>query len=247
MALWATQQVVLDGQASDPFPVLSGVPQGSVLGPILFLIFINDLPDNVKSSVRLFADDCVLYYRNIHSLQDCLILQEDLDSLGLWEADLQIKFNVGKCHSMRVTRHYSHKQIIHDYTLHQQTLENVQSAKYLGITITENMDWGQHISDISSKAAKTLGFLRRNLAFAPRSTRRLHTKLWYAINWSMQHLFGVLMVKLRFNKWGRYRGRQPDGPAGGGVTLVVLARCSMSCNGQLWRPGGLSPLCFSST
>ena len=76
-----TQQVVLDGQASDPVPVLSGVPQGWVLGPVLFLIFINDLPDNIRSSVRLFADDCVLY-RNIHvhSLQDCLILQEDLTS-----------------------------------------------------------------------------------------------------------------------------------------------------------------------
>ena len=61
------QKVVLDGQASDPVPVLSGVPQGSVLGPVLFLIFINGLPDNIRSSVRLFADDCVLY-RNIHSL-----------------------------------------------------------------------------------------------------------------------------------------------------------------------------------
>ena len=87
-----SQQEVLDGQASVPVPVLSGVPQGSVLGPILFLIFINDLPDNIKSSVRLFTDDCVLY-RNIHSLQDCLILQDDLDSLGLWEADWQKKFH----------------------------------------------------------------------------------------------------------------------------------------------------------
>ena len=55
------QKVVLDGQASDPVQVLSGVPQGSVLGPALFLIFINDLPENIRSSVRLFADDCVLY------------------------------------------------------------------------------------------------------------------------------------------------------------------------------------------
>ena len=170
-----SQQVVLDGQVSDPVPVLSGVPQGSVLGPILFLIFTNDLPDNIKSSVRLFADDCVLY-RNIHSLQDCLILQEDLDSLGLWEANWQMKFNVAKCHSMRVTLHYSHKQIIHDYILHKQTLENVQSTKYLGITITEDMEWDQHISDISSKATKTLGFLRRNLAFTPRSTKEVAYK-----------------------------------------------------------------------
>ena len=58
------QKVVLDGQASDPVPVLSGVPQGSVLGPVIFLIFINDLPENIRSSVRLFTDDCVLY-RNI--------------------------------------------------------------------------------------------------------------------------------------------------------------------------------------
>ena len=108
------KQVVLDGQASDPVPVLSGVPQGSVLGPVLFLIFITDLLDNIKSSVRLFADDCVLY-RNIHSLQDCLTLQEDLTSLGQWEADWQMKFNAAKCHSMRVTRHQHHKQILFDY------------------------------------------------------------------------------------------------------------------------------------
>ena len=100
------QKVVLhvDGQASDPVPVLSGVPLGSVLGPFLFLIFINDLPDNIRSSVCLFADDCVLY-RNIKTLTDCQILQDDLNSLGQWETDWQMKFNVAKCHSMRVTRH----------------------------------------------------------------------------------------------------------------------------------------------
>ena len=92
-----SQKVVLDGQASDPVPVLSGVPQGSVLGPVLFLIFINDLPDNIRLSVRLFADDCVLY-RNIKSPIDCQILQDDLNSLAQWETDWQMKFNVAKCH-----------------------------------------------------------------------------------------------------------------------------------------------------
>ena len=76
-----SQEVVLDGQASDPVPVLSGVPQGSVLGPILFLIFINDLPDKIKSSVCQFADSCALY-RNNHSLQDCLICRKILTVLG---------------------------------------------------------------------------------------------------------------------------------------------------------------------
>ena len=126
MALWAHSTSNLDGQASDTVPVLSGVPQ--VLGQILFLIFINDLPDNIRSSICLFADDFVLY-RNIYSIQDCLTLQEDLTSLGQWEADWQMKFNVAKFHSMRVTRHQHHKHILLDYSLHIQTSENVQSGK----------------------------------------------------------------------------------------------------------------------
>ena len=79
-----SQKVVLDGQASDPVPVLSSVFQGSVLGPVIFVNFINDLPENIRSSVRLFADDCVLY-RNIESAMDCQILQDYLNSLAQWE------------------------------------------------------------------------------------------------------------------------------------------------------------------
>ena len=103
-------------------------------------------------------------------------MQEDLISLGQWDADWQMKFNVAKCHSMRVTRHQHHKQILFYYLLHNQTLENVQPAKYLGITITDSMDWGPYLSEISSKATKTLGFLRRNLAFVPRSTKEVAYK-----------------------------------------------------------------------
>ena len=146
---------------------------------------------------------------------------------------------------MRVTRHQHHKQILFDYSLHNQTLENVQSAKYLGITISDNMDWGQHISEISSKATKTLGFLRRNLAFAPRSTKEVayktlvRPKLEYAAPiWSPYS-------KLQINQIEKFRGQQPVGPAGDGVTQVVSARCLMSLSGHLLRPVGISPPCFS--
>ena len=164
--------MVLDGQASDPVPVLSGVPQGSVLGLVLFLIFINGLPENIRPSVRLFADDCVLYM-NIKSPMDCQILQDDLNSLAQWETDWQMKFNISKCHSIRVTRHLPENRIQFEYSLHQQKLEQVQSAKYLGITITDNLDWGQHVSEISCKATKTMGFLLRNLALAPTNTKKV--------------------------------------------------------------------------
>lgn len=165
-----TQKVVLDGVCSDPAPVLSGVPQGSVLGPVLFLIFINDLPDNINSTVRLFADDCVLY-RNIRRSEDQQTLQDDLDKLAHWEDAWLMKFNVAKCHSMRVTKHLPQNQYIYDYVLHNQVLENVKSAKYLGVTISDDLDWGQHINNITSKATKTLGFLRRNLSLAPKETK----------------------------------------------------------------------------
>ena len=87
-----------------------------------------------------------------------------------------MEFNVAKCHSMRVTRHPPDKHIQFDYTPHQQSLEQVQSAKYLGITISDDFNWGQLILEISAKATKTLGFLRRYLAFAPRHTKEVAYK-----------------------------------------------------------------------
>ena len=75
-----------------------------------------------------------------------------------------------------MTRHQHHKQKLFDFSLHNQTSENVQSAKYLGLAITDDMDWCQHISEISSKATKPLGFLSRNLDFAPRSTTEMADK-----------------------------------------------------------------------
>ena len=82
-----TQTVMLENHSSDNIPVTSGVPQGTVLGPILFLIYINDLPDYLHhSQIRLFADDSIIY-RQIKSTSDCLKLQEDLEGAIKWEQD----------------------------------------------------------------------------------------------------------------------------------------------------------------
>ena len=167
------QQVVLDGESSSKLPVVSGVPRGSVLGPLFFLVFINDLPASVTSKTRLFADDCILY-RPIRHSSDCEILQNDLDKLAQWELKWGMQFHPAKCNSMSVTR--SKTPFKHKYILKGHTLESVDTAKYLGVTISSNMSWNTHISNITSKAHKLLGFLRRNLQIKNEDTKSMAYK-----------------------------------------------------------------------
>lgn len=155
-----SQKVVVDGHASDSCPVLSGVPQGSVLGPCLFLIYINDMPDSLISNVRLFADDTIVYL-TISSLTDCHTLQSDLQKLEQWEQEWLMSFNPDKCEIIRITR--KQKPIIFDYVLHNQILQSTENAKYLGITLTKDLSWNKHINTITNKANSTLGFIKCNI------------------------------------------------------------------------------------
>ena len=98
-------QVVVDGETTGPAPVVSGVPQGTVLGPLLFNIYINDMPQTVTegTSIRLFADDC-LVYRRIESPEDQQILQNDLHNLQQWAERWGMRFNASKCNIMHIAR-----------------------------------------------------------------------------------------------------------------------------------------------
>ena len=155
-----TQQVVLDGATSSSIAVTSGVPQGTVLGPLLFILYLNDLPDGLSSQVRLLADDCILY-REITSMEDSISLQNDINSLCQWESKWQMKFNVSKCFAMRVT--HKKKPLLTSYKMNDSVLQTVPNHTYLGVDINSKLSWADHINGITSKANRVLGLLRRNL------------------------------------------------------------------------------------
>ena len=156
-----TQQVVLDGVTSSSVSVTSGVPQGTVLGPLMFLLYVNDIITHENSPLRIYADDCLLY-RIIDTPEDTAILQNDLDQITSWVATWQLRLNITKCVLIRCGR--SHSQINYHYTLNNHTLKQTDSHPYLGVTLDKTLSWSQHISNIAKKASNTLNFLKRNLS-----------------------------------------------------------------------------------
>ena len=163
-----TQQVLVEGAASENIPVISGVPQGTVLGPLLFLLFINYLPDCVQSSTRLFADDCILY-RRIRNQHNSAILQDDLNKLAAWEKKWGMALHPDKCSAIRISR--SRKSAPMNYTLKGHVLQNEDYTRYLGVELQSNLSWNRHIDQTVKKANSMLGFLRRNLRVSNESTK----------------------------------------------------------------------------
>ena len=132
------QRVVLDGEVSDQASVLSGVPQGTVLGPLMFLLYINDISKHINSPLRLFADDCLLY-RVISCKDDASLLQEDLDRLYEWTKIWQLSFNIKKCVLLQCTRSLSPYQC--NYTLNKDTLATTDQHRYLGVLLDKRLSW----------------------------------------------------------------------------------------------------------
>ena len=145
-------------------PVTSGIPQGSVLGPIMFLIYVNDLPEVVSSTVKLFADDTKLY-RVIKNEEDKLQLQEDLNNLQKWSEKWQLPFNVEKCKVLHLGPHNED----YNYTLKSGTnlrpLEVVTSEKDLGIIFDKTLHFTEHIEKCSSEANRRIGLILRNFKY----------------------------------------------------------------------------------
>jgi len=142
--------------------VLSGVPQGTVLGPTLFFIYINDLPEAIlHSSIKLFANDCILY-KAIHTPADSKLLQEDVCTLQDWEHKWLMRLNASKCFIMSIS-HPRRNKITSLSKVHNHFLSCVEHYKYLGVTIQSDLKWHKHIQLITSKANQTLALLKHNL------------------------------------------------------------------------------------
>ena len=140
-------------------PATVGVPQGIVHGPLLFLISIDDATVSITSSVKLFADDC-LVYRTIHSSNDAIQLQEDLVQLGLWVNSWQMTLSPHKCSIVHISNKLN--TVCAKCTINDFPFNCVSGVKYLCASISSKMSSSDHIYDICTKARKSLGFLRMN-------------------------------------------------------------------------------------
>ena len=141
----------------------SGVPQGSVLGPLLFVLYVNEISCLVKSKIKMFADDTKLW-RKIKSEEDKIILQADMDKLNKWSEDWLLKFNVDKCKRMTIG-----KVPDGDYQIgtgvNRKTIQTVVEEKDLGICITNDLKWSGQCSAAASKAMKALGLIKRTFGY----------------------------------------------------------------------------------
>ena len=153
------QRVIINGICSEFMKILAGVPQGSVLGPLLFLIFINDITDDIKAGIKLFADDTCLYIifetNDVGDATD--ILNSDLDTVNKWAKQWLVTFNPQKTKSLYVSlkNNLNPPQLIFD----GHYLENIDSHKHLGLELNSKLTWKNHIDSITTTADKKLNLL----------------------------------------------------------------------------------------
>lgn len=150
--------VAFNGHHSQPFTPTSGVPQGSVLGPLLFNLFINDLSHILENYHQLFADDLKIY-RTVKSVIDTIELQKDLDRLYKWTLENKLGLNIDKC----CTISFSNKTVPTPaiYNINNIQLSEVNTVKDLGVTFDTKLKFDAHINSIVKKSYSMLGFVMR--------------------------------------------------------------------------------------
>ena len=173
------QQVVVSGVYSATVDITSCVPQGSVLGPRLFLVYVDGLAEVPMrgGSLIMFTDDPLLY-KVVQSITDFQDLQSDVNSFVQWTADHDLNLNVKKCKLLLLSRRRV-PVCTHTIVINDQPLEKVQSYKYLGAHISSDLSWSNHVSNICSRAKKQMGMLYHQFYHdcEPNTLKTLYTSL----------------------------------------------------------------------
>ena len=163
-----TQKVLVGGKISDPVNVVSGIPQGTILGPLLFICYSNDLPKTIKSKIRIYADD-TLVYNCINTIDDCILLQRDLAELEKWAKEWQTEFKPLKCKLLTITNQRSPLKFT--YHINNVPIKEANFVKYLGVVIDAKLTWKEHIKQVLSKSNASLAFLQHNLRACSRNIK----------------------------------------------------------------------------
>ena len=162
-------RVVLDGESSEEYPVNAGVPRGSILGPTLFLLYINDLPDDVICNIAIYADDTTLYSKCDQAsdlwqqLELASELESDLRDTMDWGRKWLVDFNAGKTQLVSFDQSKNTGTI--DVKMDGSILEEKTSFKMVGLTFSSKLDWGSYIVSIAKSASKKIGALIRSMKF----------------------------------------------------------------------------------
>lgn len=161
------QTVVINGIRSEERDVTSGIPQGSVLGPLLFVVYINDLPKELKSVAKLFADDTKLYCRSdIDSASENL--QQDLDKLNEWSQNWLLRFHPDKCCVLKLGKENNHEYYMGSET--RVKLKETTKEKDLGVIVDNQLSFKDHINSCTAKANRIVGLIRRTFDFLSERT-----------------------------------------------------------------------------
>ena len=165
------QHIILDNVISESVDVLSGIPQGSILGPLLFVLFINDIYENINedTNIALFADDTKIC-RDIKSEADCEILQKDINTLTTWSRKNKMSFHPDKCKALII--HDNRPDFVKElpfahqyYNINGNTIAFSENERDLGVIVSSNFKWNEQHDKILKKAHQMLGFTKRTCHF----------------------------------------------------------------------------------
>ena len=167
----------INGIKSDPLLIMTGVPQGSILGPLLFIIYVNDLPSCFElSNVNMYADDTTFYFSSFEFDIIKCTLQKDLNNIYDWLKANKLSLNVAKTNSILVCNNVKRSKLPVDelsLSLNNDTLDQVKSTNYLGVILDEEFTFKAHIEKHISKLKQSTGVLRRVSPFIPLSIRKI--------------------------------------------------------------------------